>query len=66
MKRIGQYLKGTIDKGLSLDPSDDLSLGCLPDADFAGLWSHKTLKVIIAYEVTHAMLLPCQIVQCYG
>mmetsp|Transcript_30431 Transcript_30431/g.69423 ORF Transcript_30431/g.69423 Transcript_30431/m.69423 type:complete len:1695 (-) Transcript_30431:406-5490(-) len=36
--RIGRYLKGTLDKGLILDPIDDLRLDCYPDADFAGLW----------------------------
>ena len=41
MKRIGRYLKGTMDKGLILDPSDDLSLDCWPDAHFAGLWGHE-------------------------
>ena len=37
-KRVGRYLKGTMDKGLILDPSDDLTLDFYPDADFAGLW----------------------------
>ena len=41
MKCIGRYLKGTMDKGLILDPSDDLTIDCYPDADFAGLWSHE-------------------------
>ena len=41
VKRIGRYLKGTRDKGLILDPSDDLSIDCYPDADFTGLWSHE-------------------------
>ncbi len=39
--RIGRYLKGTMDKGLMLDPSHDLHLDCYPDADFAGLWNHE-------------------------
>ena len=30
-----------MDKGLILDPSDDLTLDCYPDADFAGLWGHE-------------------------
>ena len=34
-------LKGTLDKGLILDPTDDLSVDCYPDADFAGLWGHE-------------------------
>lgn len=38
---IGHYLKGTIDKGLILSPTSELNLDCYPDADFAGLWTHK-------------------------
>ena len=41
VKRIGRYLKGTMDKGIVLEPSDDLTLDCYPDADFAGLWGHE-------------------------
>ena len=37
--RIGQYLKGTIGKGLIMTPSAELKLDCYPDADFAGLWN---------------------------
>jgi hypothetical protein len=37
LKCIGRYLKGTLDKGLILCPSDDLKIDCYPDADFAGL-----------------------------
>ncbi len=40
LKRIGRYLKGTLDKGLILTPSDDLKIDCYPDADFAGMWNH--------------------------
>jgi hypothetical protein len=39
--RIGRYLLGTIDKGIYLDPTNDLNLDCYPDADFAGLWNHE-------------------------
>ncbi len=39
LKQIGQYLKGTIDKGLILNPSNEFKLDCYPDVDFAGLWS---------------------------
>jgi hypothetical protein len=39
LKRIGCYLKGTLDKGLILTPSDNLKIDCYPDADFAGLWN---------------------------
>ncbi len=41
LKRIGRYLKGTLDKGLILTPSDDLKIDCYPDADFAGLWNRE-------------------------
>jgi hypothetical protein len=37
LKRIGCYLKGTLDKGLIVNPSDNLKIDCYPDADFAGL-----------------------------
>ena len=40
--RIGHYLKGTLDQGLIMTPSDKLDLDCYPDADFAGTWSHGT------------------------
>jgi hypothetical protein len=39
LKRIGGYLKGTLENGLILNPSDDLKINCYPDADFAGLWN---------------------------
>ena len=41
LKRIGCYLKGTLDKGLVLDPDDNYNVDCYPDADFAGLFGHK-------------------------
>ena len=41
LKRIGRYLKGTMSKGLILDPSDDYNIDCYPDADFAGLWGRE-------------------------
>ena len=41
LKRIGRYLKGTVDKGIIMSPSDDMGIECYPDADFAGLWSHE-------------------------
>jgi Reverse transcriptase (RNA-dependent DNA polymerase) len=39
--QIGQYLKGTIDKGLIFKPSSMLRIDCYVDADFAGLWPHE-------------------------
>ena len=41
LERIGQYLKGTMDKGLILNPSDDFNIDCFVDADFAGLYSYE-------------------------
>ena len=41
LKKIGRYLKGTADKGLIMDPSDDVAIDCYPDADFAGLWGYE-------------------------
>ena len=41
LKHIGRYLKGTMDKGLIMSPSDGFSLDCFPDADFAGLYGHE-------------------------
>ena len=37
VKRIGKYLKGTMDKGLILDPSAGLTIDCYPDEEFARL-----------------------------
>jgi hypothetical protein len=39
LKQIGRYLKGTLTKGLILNPSKTLNIDCYPDADFAGLWT---------------------------
>jgi Reverse transcriptase (RNA-dependent DNA polymerase) len=38
VKRIIRYLQATKDKGLILTPSEDISLDCYVDADFAGLY----------------------------
>ena len=35
--QIGCYLKGVLDKGLILSPSDTLHIDCYPDLNFAGL-----------------------------
>jgi hypothetical protein len=39
--RIGQYLKGTVEKGLVFKPNGTLVIDCYVDADFAGLWPHE-------------------------
>jgi hypothetical protein len=41
LKRIGRYLKGTINEGLVLRPTETLDIDCYVDADFAGLWPHE-------------------------
>jgi hypothetical protein len=41
LKRIGRYLKGTLEEGLVLRPSDTLDIDCYVDADFAGLWPYE-------------------------
>jgi hypothetical protein len=41
LKRIGRYLKGTINKGLVLKPTENFDIDCYVDADFAGLWPHE-------------------------
>ena len=38
LKKIGCYLKGTLNKGHVLTPSRSLKIDCYLDADFAGLW----------------------------
>jgi hypothetical protein len=40
--RIVQYLKGTSDKGYFLHPSQNKTLDCYVDADFAGNWTPLT------------------------
>jgi hypothetical protein len=39
IKRIGQYLLGTRDRGTIIKLSRDLSLNCYADADFAGMFT---------------------------
>ena len=41
LEHIGRYLKGTMNNGLVLKPTNDLAIECFVDADFAGLWSHE-------------------------
>jgi hypothetical protein len=41
LERIGQYLRGTMDKGLIFNPTANLNIDCYVDADFAGLWPHE-------------------------
>jgi hypothetical protein len=39
--QIGQYLKGTIDKGFIFHPNNVLKIDCYVDTDFSGLWPHE-------------------------
>jgi hypothetical protein len=39
--KISRYLKGTIDNGLILSPSETLHIDCYPDSNFAGLWKYE-------------------------
>ena len=41
LEHIGRYLKGTMDRGLVLRPSNTLNIDCFVDADFAGLWPYE-------------------------
>ena len=44
LKKIGRYLKGTLDQGLViLNPSDVLKIDCYPNADFARLWNRDNV-----------------------
>ena len=42
--RIGRYLKGTVDKGITMSPSTNPCIDCYPDADFAGLYGHEDVQ----------------------
>jgi len=41
IKRICRYLKGTMDDGLILKPTQEIAVDCYVDADFAGLWGSE-------------------------
>jgi hypothetical protein len=43
-KKIGRYLKGNLDHGLILNPSNELKIDCYPDADFAGIWNRDDVQ----------------------
>jgi hypothetical protein len=44
LKKIGRYLKGTLDHRLILNPSNKLKIDSNPDADFAGLWNRDDVQ----------------------
>ena len=39
IKRIARYLRGTMNRGMVIDPNKELRLDLYADADFAGLWN---------------------------
>ena len=39
--RIGRYLKGTMNRGMTMTPTAEPRVDCYPDADFAGLYGHE-------------------------
>ena len=43
LERIGQYLKGTKNRGLIFNPkkNEDIEIDCYVDADFAGMWGFE-------------------------
>ena len=41
LKRIGQYLKNTSERGMVIQPTRKLDLDTYPDADFAGMYGHE-------------------------
>ena len=41
LERIGQYLKGTTNKGLILRLTDSFGIYSFVDTDFARLWTHE-------------------------
>jgi len=57
--RICRYLKVTADKGLSFQPTADLTLDCYVDADFAGLYNveHQTDPVCVKSRTGYVLLL---------
>jgi hypothetical protein len=42
VKQILRYLKGIKDKGMIYRPTGELALDCFVDADFGGLYGHKS------------------------
>jgi hypothetical protein len=64
--RLGQYLKGTAAWGLVLHPSENLSIYCYADADFAGRWPYKTNKTRHVPRVELDSLFVLQIVLLFG
>ena len=41
LEHIGQCLKGTVEEGLIMKPTDNFNIDVHVDADFAGLWPHE-------------------------
>jgi len=43
LKRIGQYLKNTSERGMAIQPARELDVDAYPDADFASMYGHEKL-----------------------
>ena len=57
LKRTGQYLNNTKDKGIILTPTNDLKIDCFVDADFAGLWNQEEAIDPICVKLRTSILL---------
>ena len=66
LKRIGFYLKGTLDKGLILRPSDDLKLIVILMLTLLVSGIATTRMILIVFEAGQDTSYVSQIVQCYG
>eukprot|EP00977_Amphora_coffeiformis_P022936 scaffold11946_cov101-Amphora_coffeaeformis.AAC.1 len=45
VRRICQYVKGTVDRGITIKPkTSDIALDCYVDADYAGHWTKVTCQ----------------------
>jgi hypothetical protein len=50
VKRIIRYLQGTKDKGIIMEPKQELTLDCYVDADFAGLYGVEDDQSILSVK----------------
>ena len=57
VKHILRYVKGTEDKGLILETSQNLQVYCYVDADFASLWGVEEYKTPFASNYALVSLL---------
>ena len=57
VKRIVQYLQGTREKGLIIEPTKELQMDLYKDKDFAGLWNAEDVHDLICTKSRSGMLL---------